>query len=157
MHLIALAAAVLSGAPVESSPPEPLDAFNRSFAEANRHMDNAAVLALWDDDGIALLPLAEPLMGKPQIARMLETVTSKHPGAHMDSFTFQCFDAEVSGNWASEWCVEHQVVSGLGEKTFDGWGKMLLVLHRGIDAQWRLSREMWNQAKPRVKQASQAK
>jgi hypothetical protein len=25
---------------------------------------------------------------------------------------------------------------------------MLLVLHRGTDGRWRLSREMWNQAVP---------
>jgi hypothetical protein len=32
---------------------------------------------------------------------------------------------------------------------------MLLVLHRGADGKWRMKREMWNQAAPLAKAASQ--
>jgi ketosteroid isomerase-like protein len=155
MFVVVLAAAMALTSAGKHSSLSPLDAFNRAFAEANLHMDNAAVLALWEEDGIALLPRSEPLIGRTRIARMLDGVTSKHPGAHMDSFTFQCHDAKVVGDWATEWCVEHQLVSGLGTKTFDGWGKMLLVLHRGRDGRWRLSREMRNQATPAAAPASQ--
>ena len=32
-----------------------------------------------------------------------------------------------------------------GKPPFDGWGKMLLVLHKGADGKWRVKQEMWNQ------------
>lgn len=35
-----------------------------------------------------------------------------------------------------------------GKPPFDGWGTLLLMLHRGIDGKWRLHREMWNEAQP---------
>src|SRR6476659_3710650 len=108
-------------------------------------LDNAAVLALWEDDGTSLLPSTKPIVGKRQIGAFLDRVTRDNPGARMESFTLECFDIRVSGDWASEWCTEHQVVLLRDGKRFDGHGKMLLVLHRGADAKWRLHDEMWNQ------------
>ena len=64
----------------------------------------------------------------------------------MEKFEMQCFAIEGSGDWASEWCLEHQVVRfSDGKPPFDGWGKMLFVLHK-VDGKWRIEREMWNQA-----------
>jgi ketosteroid isomerase-like protein len=121
-------------------------AFNAAFDQANRRMDNAAVLALWEPDGVSLMPNAAPIEGRAGIEALLRRVTADHPKAHMESFALRCAGLQVAGSWASEWCFEHQVVVELGQPTFDGWGKMLLVLHRDPQAGWRLSREMWNQA-----------
>lgn len=123
-----------------------IESFNKSFADAVRSMNNSAVLSLWEDDGVALLPDTPPMRGKPAIRAMLESVTSGHPKARMESFTNECFDIERSGRWASEWCLEHQVVTQPGKPTFDGWGKMLLMLHKQASGEWRLTREMWNHA-----------
>jgi ketosteroid isomerase-like protein len=124
-----------------------IDAFNRALTEATANMDNAATVALWDEDGISLLPSTKPIIGKKAIARFLADVTASIPGARMAKFEMQCFDIELSGNWASEWCAEHQVVVlPEGKPPFEGWGNMLLVLHRGSDGKWRLKREMWQEA-----------
>lgn len=121
-------------------------AFNRALDSATRRMDNAATLNLWEDDGVSLLPSTKPIIGKPAIAELLGRVTAANPGAHMQTFDLECFDIRVSGAWASEWCTEHQIVAFADGKRFDGRGKMLLVLHRGLDGVWRLHTEMWNQA-----------
>lgn len=121
--------------------------FNQALTVATTRMDNAAAMALWADDGISLLPGTAPIVGKKAISDFMDGVTRQLPGAHMQHFEMQCRAVEVSGNWATEWCHEHQIVElGGGKPPFDGQGNMLLVLHRDSDGQWRLKREMWNQA-----------
>lgn len=123
-------------------------AFNTAFAEAIRTMNNDAVLSLWEDDGVALLPDTKPMRGKAAMRTMLHGISSDHPKARMEHFTNECFDIAGNGTWVSEWCLEHQVVSEPGKPTFDSWGKMLLVLHRQASGGWRLAREMWNHGDP---------
>lgn len=136
----------------QAAPPDArsgLEAFNHAFDQATRTMDNAATLALWEEDGVSLLPGTAPIVGKKAIAQFIDRVTRQMPGAHMQSFEDHCSDIQVSGDLASEWCEEHQVVVFAdGKPPFDGRGKMLLVLHRGSDGHWRLRQEMWNQAAP---------
>jgi len=121
--------------------------FNQALSEATTRMDNAAIMALWDDDGISLLPGTAPIVGKKAIGEFMDGATKPLTGAHMQHFEMQCRDIDVSGNWASEWCHEHQIVDlGGGKPPFDGQGNMLLVLHRDAHGKWHLKREMWNQA-----------
>ncbi|MBA2683940.1 MAG: nuclear transport factor 2 family protein [Gemmatimonadaceae bacterium] len=123
-----------------------IDAFNRAFFDATRHMDTPATLALWDDEGVSLLPSTNPIRGKSAITKFMNDVMASLAGAHMTKFEGACFDIQQSGDWASEWCTEHQLVElGGGKPPFDGYGKMLLVLHRTA-GKWRLREEMWNQA-----------
>lgn len=123
-------------------------AFNRAFTDAIRTMNNDAVLSLWEDDGIALLPGTKAVRGKAAMRTMLDAISSAHPRAKMEHFTNECFDIVGNATWVSEWCLEHQVVSEPGKPTFDSWGKLLLVLHRRASGDWLLAREMWNQASP---------
>jgi ketosteroid isomerase-like protein len=142
-----LALHVVCSAQAAATIPADIATFNRKYAEATRRMDNAAVLALWADDGVSLLPSTKPIVGKAAITQFLTDVTTNLKGATMESFQMDCYDAVVSNDLASEWCTEHQVVRlGDGKAPFDGHGKMLFVLRRGSDKVWRIEREMWSQA-----------
>jgi ketosteroid isomerase-like protein len=126
-----------------------IEAFNRALTTATRNMNNAATMALWDSNGVSLLPSTNPIVGKAAIGQFLNDATKQLAGAKMESFDLRCFGIEVSGHLGSEWCVEHQVVAFPDNRPrFDGWGKLLLVLHQDSDGHWRLIREMWNQALP---------
>ena len=123
-----------------------IEAFNQKLEDATRRMDNAAMMDLWAEDDISLLPSTKPVIGKAAIAAMMDAVTTQIKGARMEKFELHCSGIEVTGDMASEWCSEHQVIAmPNGKPPFDGWGKMLLVLRRGADGKWRLLREMWNQ------------
>ncbi|HMA02149.1 MAG: YybH family protein [Gemmatimonas sp.] len=147
---LALTLVTASLAPAQRATPAgnaSIDAFNRAFASATRAMDNSSILALWDEDGVSLLPSTKPIIGKAAITKFLTDVTASLAGAHMTKFESACFDVRVSGDWASEWCTEHQIVSlSDGKPPFNGYGKMLLVLHRSAGGAWRIHEEMWNQA-----------
>lgn len=118
-------------------------ALNTAIESATRHMDNAASLALWADDGVSLTPNANALVGKPAIAAFFETVMKQIAGATMTSFEMRCFDITIARPLATEWCVEHQVVLLADKTTFDGWGKIGFVLRRGADGKWQLKQETW--------------
>lgn len=148
MHtfLVALLAAAGPALPAATLPPD-IAAFDRALTEATLHMDNAAVLALWEDDGVSLLPGTAPIQGKEALARFLDGIAKQIPGAKVTRQENDCHDAEVAGDWASEWCFTHQVVDlGGGRAPWEGRGRMLLVLHRGKNGSWRIKREMWNAA-----------
>lgn len=143
--LLAAATLVAACASTRGGSPS-LDAFNAAFDDATRRMDNAAILALWADDGISLLPSTPPMRGKSEIAAFLTKVTAPLAGARMETSELRCFNPTFAGDEATEWCFEHQVVRLADGNTFDGRGKMLLVLRRARDGRWLLEREMWNQA-----------
>jgi ketosteroid isomerase-like protein len=132
--------------PVAAAEPESVATFNARFEDVTRRMDGQALAALWEEDGISLLPETSPIIGKPAISAFVDNAIGQIPGARMKSFTLSCADPALSGGLATEWCVEHQVVDLGRGKTFDGRGRMLLVLRRGGDGRWRLLREMWSAA-----------
>jgi ketosteroid isomerase-like protein len=146
--IVVLAASLcLMAQTVVQAAPAEIEAFNSRLENAIRSMDNSQVMALWAIDGISLLPSTKPLVGKPAIAEFLTTVTAQLEGARMDQFEMHCSGIEVSGQWASEWCDERQVVLLPGGKPpFEGRGRMLLVLHKSENGIWLIKREMWNQA-----------
>ena len=122
-----------------------IEALNRALDDATRRMDTAATIALWAEDGTSLLPSTKPIEGRTAIARFFGDVMASIPGASMEQFELKCFGLVISGNLASEWCTEHQRVRLGGDKPpFEGRGRMLFVLRRGHDRQWRILREMWN-------------
>ncbi len=123
-----------------------IEAFNMRLENATRSMNNAQIMALWAEDGISLLPSTKPMVGKAAIGEFLTSVTSQLQGARMERFEMHCSGIEVVGDWATEWCDEHQVVVLPGGKPpFDGRGRMLFVLHKSGDGSWLIKREMWNQ------------
>ncbi len=119
--------------------------FNHALEEATRSINNGALIKLWDEDGVSLLPNQAPLVGKKAIAKFLDDVVKGMPLAKMTTFEFSCNDIRVDGRLASEWCSDHQVVAlAPGKAPVESRGKLLLVLHKGDDARWRIQKEMWN-------------
>ena len=119
-------------------------AFNQEFTDAIRHMDNDAILSMWADDGVSLLPGQAALRGKPAIAEMMANVNKQFPGFKVASHDNDFQDVVVAGDWATEWAITHQVAQPPeGKPRLDIWGKMLLVLHRNASGQWKIEREAW--------------
>lgn len=122
-----------------------IQAFNAKFREVTLKMDNAGLMALWDEDGTTLLPGMAPISGKETISKWLNDVIAKMPGYKVTKQENDFHDIQVSGDWASEWGTTHQVVQPPdGKPEIDVHGKILLVLHKGKDGVWRIRQEMWN-------------
>jgi uncharacterized protein (TIGR02246 family) len=122
-----------------------IEAFNAKFGEVEQHMDNPGVMALWANDGVSLLPGMAPLTGKKTIAKWLDDIVAQMPGYRMVKVENEFHDIQVSGDWASEWGTTHQIVqSPDGKPPIESRGKILLVLHKERDGNWKIKQEMWN-------------
>ncbi len=127
-----------------------IEAFNREFQAATLRMDNAALTALWAEDGVDLLPGMEPMKGRQAIRKWLDDVVRKLPGYKVVKQENEFQEIQVSGDWAWEWGKTHQVVQPPGGRPpAETRGKILLVLHREKSGAWKIRMEMWTPGAPR--------
>lgn len=124
-----------------------IEKFNEHFRELHLKMDTPGIFALWADDGVDLMPGEAPIIGKKTIQAWVENILAKMPGYKVTKQEMDFHDIQVSGDWASEWALEHQMVQPPGGKEpIETWGKMALVLHREPSGEWKIKQEMWNAA-----------
>ena len=145
--LLASAAVRMTAAPGGGAGVAEIEAFNKHYVELHLKMDTAGVLALWEEDGVDLMPGDAPMIGKKKIVAWVEDIVAKMPGYKVLKQDMEFHDIQVCGDWASEWATEHQVVQPPdGKPVIEGYGKMALVLHRGANGEWKVKQEMWNAA-----------
>jgi ketosteroid isomerase-like protein len=146
--LIALSTSAANGQAANRK--DELEKFNNNFRELHLKMDTAEIVALWADDGVDLMPEEAPMIGKKVIQAWVQDIVAKMPGYKVTKEEMEFHDIQVSGDWASEWGLEHQVVQAPnGQEPIETWGKLALVLHREANGDWRIKQEMWNAAPKR--------
>ncbi|HYL61473.1 MAG TPA: nuclear transport factor 2 family protein [Candidatus Methylomirabilis sp.] len=124
-----------------------IEKWNENYRQLHLKMDTQGIFALWADDGVDLMPGEAPMVGKKVIQSWVENILAKMPGYKVTKQEMEFHDIQVSGDWASEWALEHQVVQPPdGKEPIETWGKMALILHREASGQWKIKQEMWNSA-----------
>jgi len=120
-----------------------LAAFNAAFRDVILRMDSAGTVALWAEDGVSLMPEAEPISGKKSIAAFMDRVTKDFAGYKVTVEEIEWKDLRIAGDWASEWGMVHQEVTPPGEKpAIEVYGRIALILHQQSDG-WKIQQEMW--------------
>jgi ketosteroid isomerase-like protein len=128
-------------------PPDPkaeILAFNEKFINAHLRMDNPAIIAMWAQDGVSLLPSMAPMVGRAAIGKFINDITAQMPGYKIVREKIDFRDIQVSGDWASEWGPETQELQPPNQPAMEGYGKILFVLHKDASGQWKIQQEMWN-------------
>jgi uncharacterized protein (TIGR02246 family) len=142
---VGILAAELWGRP---SREEEIVAFNKKYREMHLNMDTQGIFAAWAEDGVDLMPGEAPIVGKKAIIAWVEDILAKLPGHKVNTQDMEFHDIRLSGDWASEWATEHQVVTLADrQEPIETWGKMALILHREANGEWKIKQEMWNQGK----------
>lgn len=119
-------------------------AFNARFTASILKMDTPAIVGMWAEDGVSLLPGAAPIEGRAGIQKMMDEVNVNFPGVKVTQQDDDFRGLEISGDWASEWANTHQQAQAPdGKPPMEIYGKMLLVLHREKNGQWKIVREAW--------------
>jgi uncharacterized protein (TIGR02246 family) len=122
-----------------------LDAFNQKFIAAGQKMDQPAAAALWADDGVDLPQGMQPIAGKAAIAKWLNGLTPQLQGAKMLYCTVDWRDGRIEGDWAYEWGINRQKIAfPPPQESFANEGKILLIVKRQAEGDWKLELESWN-------------
>ena len=122
-----------------------VDALNQKELEACRNMNQEASATLWADDGVDLIEGLQPMTGKKAIAKWLNGLTPQLRGAKMEYCTIDWRDIRIQGAWAWEWGITRQKIDfPPPQKSFENEGKMLLILKRQTDGEWKIELESWN-------------
>ena len=119
-------------------------AFNEKFINAHLRMDNPAIIAMWAEDGVSLLPSMPPMVGRAAIGKFINDISAQMPGYKIVRERIDFHDIQVSGDWASEWGIETQGLQPPNQPTMEGYGKLLFVLHKDSTGEWKIQQEMWN-------------
>jgi ketosteroid isomerase-like protein len=120
-------------------------AFNEKFINAHLRMDNPAIIAMWAEDGVSLLPSMAPMVGRAAIGKFITDISAQMPGYKIVREKIDFRDIQVSGDWASEWGLETQGLQPPNNQpTMEGYGKILFVLHKDAKGEWKIQQEMWN-------------
>src|SRR6266852_7989351 len=120
-------------------------AFNEKFINAHLRMDNPAIIAMWAEDGVSLLPSMAPMVGRAAIGKFITDISAQMPGYKIVREKIDFRDIQVSGDWASEWGLEIQGLQPPGNQpAMEGHGKLLFVLHKNPKGEWKIEQEMWN-------------
>jgi uncharacterized protein (TIGR02246 family) len=121
-----------------------VEQLNRHFLEAGRRQDDAAVMHLWADDGVDLLPGMQPLVGKAAITRWLDGISQRFHATKVTRYEIHFKQIQINGDWAYEWGTSDEAIVDPTGKTFENPGKITLILHRQANGQWKIHEEMWN-------------
>jgi ketosteroid isomerase-like protein len=128
-----------------ADPKSEILAFNEKFINAHLRMDNPAIIAMWAEDGVSLLPSMAPMVGRAAIGKFITDISAQMPGYKIVREKIDFRDIQVSGDWASEWGLEIQGLQPPGNQpAMEGYGKILFVLHKDAKGEWKIQQEMWN-------------
>lgn len=122
-----------------------INELNSKLVDGCRNFDPDQTAALWDEDGVDLLPGMDPLVGKRTIQKWLKGVADQIKGAKILQCDVDWQRMQVAGDVAYEWGINTQTVQ-LPDRSepMKNKGKITLILRRQADGGWKIALESWN-------------
>ena len=110
---------------------------------ASQAQDFEGLLDLWDPEGIAIPPDRDPVVGIEQIAIWLNQPAETEYEVTRYEHLFE--ERKIIGDWAFEWGSYLSAAAPLdGAAAIEASGKLLRILKRQPDGEWKVARAIWN-------------
>jgi uncharacterized protein (TIGR02246 family) len=122
-----------------------IEKFRSQDIAATLSQDPTALIELWTDDGVRLLPGEPADVGKQAIRATNERHKTARPGLRVVSYVPEYKNVTVTGEWAFGWgyfTASYVESAGGEEKRIRA--KVLWVLKKQADGSWKCARGMWN-------------
>ena len=122
---------------------EKIKALDEKDIAASLAQDHQGLLALWDPEGIAIPPNQAPIVGVEQIEAWLTQPAETEYEVTRYEHHFE--ERRILGEWAFEWGTYWSAAAPLdGSEGFESTGKLLRILRRQPDGEWKVARAIWN-------------
>ena len=110
---------------------------------ASKAQDYATLIELWDKDAIVIPPDQEPIIGIDNIEKWLNQSSEIEYDVTEYEHSFE--ERKIIGDWAFEWGSYSSVaVPKDGGESITSSGKLLRILKRQQDGEWKVARAIWN-------------
>jgi ketosteroid isomerase-like protein len=112
---------------------------------ATKDGDTDVLMDLLDDEIVALMPGAEPVVGKPAVRILMEQYATAATSVETVSYQQDWRDLRIEGGYAFEWGIfKTSVRNRQTGKTENSTTKVMRVLKRQPDGFWKVFRTTMN-------------
>ena len=126
-----------------SSDLDKITALDEQDVAASKAQDMSTLLTLWDDEGVALPPGGDPIIGIDALRAWLEG--QGEPDYDVTEYAHDFAERQLLGDWAFEWGTYRSAAGPIGGGApVKATGKLLRILRRQPDGSWKVARAIWN-------------
>jgi len=126
-----------------SSDLEKIKQLDEKDIAASKARNFSKLLELWDDEGVVLPPGEEPIVGINAIEKWLKEAGEIE--YNVTKYEHDFIERTIIGDWAFEWGTFISAGVVLGEEdSEEASGKLLRILKRQQDGEWKVARSIWN-------------
>jgi len=105
--------------------------------------DHEALLELWDQEGIAIPPDSDPIEGIAALEKWLHP--SEEVAYQVTKYEHEFKERQIIGDWAFEWGIFRTAAELFDNSPpIEESGKLLRILKRQPDGEWKVARAIWN-------------
>ncbi len=118
---------------------------HRREIAATQAFDIETLLSLLTDDVVSLPPHQTPVVGKPAVRAMLESMREHSRNIEVLGYEQNWQQVHLEGDYAFEWGAFVSTIRRNGQETVRQTFNVLRVLRRQADGSWKIQRTIWNE------------
>ncbi len=124
---------------------EKIEELHQTDVKASMANDVDTLLGLWTDDGVIIRPAGEPVIGKKAITQAMESYREQLKNITITQYIIDFKEVTIIGDHAYEWGDYHHkyFTKDNPGKELEQKGKLMRILRRQPDGQWKAARAIW--------------
>jgi uncharacterized protein (TIGR02246 family) len=107
---------------------------------ASKENDVDTLASLWTQDGVLIVPMSPPFVGKPAIRKLLEHQKEQARDAETTAYDEQWEELRIIGDYAYEWGSISATIELSGGKQVSHTVGAMRILQKQKDGEWLVAR-----------------
>ncbi len=127
-------------APAENADLAAINDLTQRDIAASKEDDVDTLASLWTEDGVLIIPMWPPFVGKPAIRAMLDKQKEQAKGTDTTAYDEQWEEVRIMGDYAYQWGSISVTVELAGGKQMSHSVNAMRILQRQKDGSWLVAR-----------------